>query len=238
MTNVISLPGADTASAAYDRAAADRARRFSLTGGKAVDVLAEHRPAIIADGVREAAVAAYLRVSREVLSVLTVQHRDELTEAGYEYAAGLFSRRAILHVALLLAPGQSDRADMLRRTLGDWASDRPFRPGSAPTAVVTEHEVACRDLIGKASELVEQVHDGDAGQAWADLEALDRHTLQGLAVALAAMVNTEEPVLRHCLIRAGLRAGEIEGVAVHPSRAAAFGLAALVPTAGAEAVTS
>lgn len=206
------------------RAAAQQ--RLQLTLG-AEHLLADLRPHVTREHMSLGSVAAYFRVDPWRVDALLAEFRVELSEVGYRPDTG-FTRRAVLHMALLLPLNVSERADVLKRTLGAWVG----RPGGA--APLTTHEQMCRELIGRAAELAEDVQDGDPGAVWAEVSGMGRHELQGVVVALAAMLPLDQAGLRAYLTRLGLSRLRADGVASHPSRAAAAGLATLVPEAGSQ----
>lgn len=223
---VIQLRGKTTGPAADDdglaRAAA--AHRQQLTQGRE-NLLAELRPHVTHEYLSLGALAAYFRVDPWRVDALLAEYRVELSAAGYRPDTG-FTRRSVLHVALLLPLKVSERADVLKRSLGAWIARQPTF--SAPN-VIPNHERWCRGLLNTASELAEDAQDGDPAALWATVSGMDRHALQGVVVALAAMLPLDQSGLKGYLIQLGLAAMRDREEPAHPSRAAAAGLATLVP---------
>jgi len=71
------------------------------------------------------------------------------------------------------------------------------------------------------------VKDEDPGEIWADLSTLDRYTLQGVVMALAALVPVDQPDVTRWLSTLAPRQ---QSDADRPEAGVARGLALLVPT--------
>uniref|UniRef100_A0AAU8GPJ6 Helix-turn-helix DNA binding domain protein n=1 Tax=Mycobacterium phage Pharb TaxID=3136626 RepID=A0AAU8GPJ6_9VIRU len=138
------------------------------------------------------------------------RHGDELAADGWDRATNTFTRRAIIRVALMLRPSSSPRAG--RIAMAAKAGSKVISFNHAPLSRMTQ------GALDRAYELAAQVRDDDPGEVWAALNKVDRHTLQAMAVALAALTPIEEPgVTRYLRSLAG---------GGNP----AAGLARLVPT--------
>jgi hypothetical protein len=195
-------------------------------------LLATLQPAVTADWLKTSEVIAYFRVSPKVVHYMTHAHRTELQAVGFERGAGgagnesRFSRRAVLHMALVMREGTSERADVIKRALGAWTG----RPSTRQQHVgIPDHERASRELLRHAKRIAEDTQDGDPTAVWDALSGMDRHDLQGVTVALAALLPLDQHGLHKYLTQVGLQHLRDTDQPVHPSRAAAAGLAALIP---------
>lgn len=201
--------------------------RLRLTEGRE-NVLAQMNPPITKDWLTSREVIDYLGVTRSSLRLNADYHFAELRSVGYQTGdqkgkVSLFSRRAVLHIALITRQGGSARADSIKQALGT------FRDRTATPPRLTRHERMCADLLNDAYKTVEAVHDHDPIEVWASLETMDRFDLQATVVALAALVPEDHPGLRKFLSRLGFDDLRAREVPAHPSRVAAAGLAVLIP---------
>ncbi|ASR85254.1 hypothetical protein I5H06_gp50 [Mycobacterium phage SirPhilip] len=129
-------------------------------------------------------VCRLLRVDyRDVLRNVLTRHGDELTADGWDRAAGTFTRRAIIRVALLVRPSTSPRAARIAK-----AAKAGTKVISFDHAPRSPHSAK---ILDRAFGLAEQIRDDDPGEVWAALNKLDRHTLTGVTVALAALVDVD-----------------------------------------------
>ncbi len=155
-------------------------------------------------------VCRLLRIDyRDVLRNVLNRHGDELAADGWDRAAGTFTRRAVIRVALLLRPSTSPRAGRIAKAAkaGSKVISFDYAPRSQQGAAI----------LDRAFKLAEQIRDDDPGEVWAALNKLDRHTMQGMAVALAGLVDIDASGVTRWLRTLG--AGQ-----------AAEGLQKLVPT--------
>lgn len=177
--------------------------------------------------------AAYFHLNTKAVHYIARTHYAELQAVGYERGTpgpgndSKFSRRALLHVALIVKEGTSERADIIKQRLGVWTG-RPSAPQSTPSA----HEQVCRELLRCAKRIAEEIQDSDPKQVWVELSTMDRHELQGVTVALAALLSLDQHGLQKYLTQVGLQYLRDNDIPAHPSRAAAAGLASLIPEAG------
>ncbi|QJD50454.1 MerR-like helix-turn-helix DNA binding domain protein [Mycobacterium phage Chris] len=118
-------------------------------------------------------------VLRHVLN----RHRDELAADGWDSAAGTFTRRSIIRLALLLRASTSPRAARIAKAAR--AGSKVISFDHAPRS---QH---CANVLDGAFALAEKIRDDDPGEVWASLNRLDRHGLTALTVALAAMVDVD-----------------------------------------------
>ncbi|QFG09438.1 hypothetical protein I5H08_gp049 [Mycobacterium phage Yuna] len=173
------------------RAAADarRARRRDERGRIAenTDVLDMFKPGVGATATTDE-VCRLLRVDyRTGLRNVLNRHGDELVAAGWDKGAGTFTRSAVIRVALLLRPATSPRAARIAKAAK--AGSKLISFDHAPRSQ------QCASILDRAFSLAEQIRDDDPGEVWAALNRLDRHAVQGMAVALAAMVPVDQPGL-------------------------------------------
>lgn len=206
------------------RLARERRRRIEATKGQE-DLLAQLDPPIVADYLTGAQVCEYLGISRSALLAITRAHREELKEVGFiagdPRTPSRFSRRAVLHVALILRVSTSARGREIKRALGMSDGTRESMPRQSQAA----HVSACRAVLDRASEVAEAVQDIDPSEVWADLEGQDRWTLQAMIVALGAMLPLDQPGLRKHLNDLGRQTTSVD----RQHTADARGLALLVP---------
>ncbi|AEK09863.1 hypothetical protein SEA_SHEDLOCKHOLMES_53 [Mycobacterium phage ShedlockHolmes] len=121
--------------------------------------------------------------SRGSLRNVLNRHGDELAADGWDRAANTFTRRAVIRIALMLRASSSPRAG--RIAMAAKAGSKVISFDHAPLSRMTQ------GVLDRAYELAAQVRDEDPGEVWAALGRLDRHTLQGVAVALAALTPIE-----------------------------------------------
>lgn len=213
-------------------AKASAQQRLRITKGREA-LLATLQPAITKPRLTTSETIAYFRVNKKVVHYIAHAHRAELQAVGHERGEGgrghesTFSRRAILHMALIMREGTSERGDVIKRALGEWAG----RLADAKYAA-SEHEKACREMMRHAKQLAEDTQDGDPAEVWATLESLGRYELQGVAVALAALLPLDQHGLYKYLSQVGLQYLRDNDLQMHPSRAAAAGLSVLIPEKG------
>ncbi|QFG09239.1 MerR-like helix-turn-helix DNA binding domain protein [Mycobacterium phage Efra2] len=156
-------------------------------------------------------VCRLLRIDQsDVLGKVLKRHGDELAAHGWDRATGTFTRRAIIQVALLVRSSTSARAARIAKAAK--AGSRPISFAHSPRSQ------QCPNILERAFDLATEARDDDPGEVWARLRKLDRHTLTGVAVALAAMVDVEAAGITKYL--RGLSGGG----------SAAEGLQRLVPT--------
>ncbi|ARQ95493.1 hypothetical protein I5G81_gp54 [Mycobacterium phage Shandong1] len=163
-------------------------------------------------------VCRLLRIDhRDVLRNILNRHGDELAADGWDKRAGTFTRRAIIRVALLLRPSTSPRAARIAKAAK--AGSKVISFDHAPRSQ------QCTAILDRACGLVEQIRDDDPGEVWAALNKLDRHAVQGLAVALAAMVPIDSPGVTRWLRSLGAGGGGVEGLQrLVPTRETSDGL--------------
>lgn len=119
----------------------------------------------------------------DVLGKVLKRHGDELTAHGWDRAAGTFTRRSVIQIALLVRSSTSARAARIAKAA---------KAGSRPISFDhSSRSQQCTHILERAFDLSTEVRDDDPGEVWARLRKLDRHTLTGVAVALAAMVDVE-----------------------------------------------
>ncbi|ASR87220.1 WhiB family transcription factor [Mycobacterium phage LastHope] len=129
-------------------------------------------------------VCRLLRIDQsDVLGKVLKRHGDELAAHGWDRHSGTFTRRAIIQVALLVRSSTSARAARIAKAAT--AGSRPISFAHGPRSQ------QCTHILERAFDLGTEVRDDDPGEVWARLRKLDRHTLTGVAVALAAMVDVE-----------------------------------------------
>lgn len=188
-------------------------------------------PLLTAESLTTNEAAAYFKMNIKAVHYIAHAHRAELQAVGYERGTrgpgndSRFSRRALLHVALIVKEGTSERADIIKQRLGVWTG----RPSAAAKSTPSAHELVCRELLRCAKRLAEEIQDSDPSHVWAELSAMDRHELQGVAVALAALLPLDQHGLQRYLTQVGLQYLRDNELTAHPSRAAAAGLASLIP---------
>lgn len=211
----------------FAKAAAQQ--RLRLTKDRE-QLLSALQPAITAERLTTSETVAYFRVNVKAVHYIAGAHRAELQAVGFEGGVGgpgnesTFSRRAVLHVALIMREGTSERADVIKRALGVWTG-RPSQAGF----VVPEHEQRCRDLLRRAKKIAEAAQDSDPKRVWAQLSDMGREELRGVTVALAALLPLDQHGLHKYLTQVGLQHLRDNDQQAHPSRAAAAGLAVLIP---------
>ena len=184
-------------------AARRRAERDAVAGN--TFVLDMFKPAIGGVATTDE-VCRLLRVGyRPNLCNVLNRHGDELVSDGWDRAAGTFTRRAVIRMAMLLRPSTSARAARIakaaRAGIRLLSFDHPAR------------EQQCASVLNRAFALAEDVRDDDPGEVWAGLRKLDRHVLAGVAVTLAAMVDIDAPgATRYLRELAGGDAAPVDGV--------------------------
>lgn len=180
------------------------ADRLALTEGKG-NTLEHLVPPLYDDNLTPPQVVEYLGISRGTLSALTRIHREELTAAGYKYTEGAgsamsqrFSRRSLLHLAILLRPNASEQSVRIKKALGISVA----MPTNGPNRWAG-HVTYCRSVLGKATELAEAIQESDPVENWNDLCQMDRYTLQTLLVALGTLVPLDQDGLFSYLAQLG-----------------------------------
>ncbi|ASR85351.1 hypothetical protein SEA_TIERRA_53 [Mycobacterium phage Tierra] len=168
------------------------------------DVLDMFKPAVGGTATTDE-VCRLLRIEyRPSLANVLTRHGDELTAAGWDRAAGTFTRRAIIRIALLLRPSTSQRAARIAKAAK--AGNKLISFDHSPRSQ------QCVHILERALDLSTQVRDDDPGEVWAALRRLDRHTLTGVAVALAAMVDVDASGVTKYLRSLGVGHGGAEGL--------------------------
>lgn len=165
-----------------DRRPADANRTQRITASQGWEHIVD-----IEEGADLDQTADYLGISKSALMTITRTYGDELREVGYLAGVGVrsaMSRRAILHVAMLVRPNTSDVAKELRRQMGVWIDKKPH-----PNDVA--HIQRCRAALEKVMEVIVDVRDIAPEDLWKSLGKVDRWTLQALVMALATMVDDE-----------------------------------------------
>lgn len=209
-------------------------QRLQLSAGRE-HILAELDPPITAEWTTGKDLCAYFGISHSALSANTARNRAELMGIGWKpfrsHEPSQFSRRAIIHIALILKQGGSVRADEIKKALGMWVT-----PGGAQTPAPLDaarrsrrHEDYCRGLIRRAYAVTEAVQECGPDEVWTELEALGRHDLQALVVTMGALIPTDVAGLQRYLVDLGRDEMRSRGSAVHPARTAGLGLTRLIP---------
>lgn len=212
-----------------------RRDRLALTHGKG-GKLAQLQPPLYDDYITTPQVVDYLGISRGTLTALVRIHSDELREAGYVGAGSgslvRFSRRSVIHLALLLRPNASDQATKIKQMLGVYVP-----PPAAKQTRWAGHVSSCRTLLQKATEAAEDIQDSDPDEVWNSLSQLDRYSLQGMVVALGSLVPLDQEGIFAKLAALGDKAPVSDrteradrGKQGHVAR----GLATLIPATRAE----
>ncbi|ALF01424.1 MerR-like helix-turn-helix DNA binding domain protein [Mycobacterium phage LilPharaoh] len=145
-----------------------------------------------------------------VLDKVLKRHGDEMAAAGWDAAAGTFTRQAIIRIAMRLRASTSPRAARIAKAAKAGSRLMRFDHGT--------RSQQCASILDRATALAEQVRDDDPGEVWSALNRLDRHVLTGVAVALAAMVDIDKPGVMRFLR------------SLAPGGSSAEGLQRLVPT--------
>ncbi|APD18215.1 hypothetical protein SEA_HAMMY_52 [Mycobacterium phage Hammy] len=149
-------------------------------------------------------VCRLLRIDHgDVLRNILDRHGDELAADGWDRVAGTFTRRAIIRVALLVRSSTSPRAARIAKAAKAGSKVISFDHG--PRAQ------QCTHIFDRALLLAEQIRDDDPGEVWAALNKLDRHVLQGVTVALAALVDVDAAGITSWL-RGLAGGGAVEGL--------------------------
>lgn len=206
------------------RESRERLMRLEITRGREY-VLADIDPPLLRDDLTGAEVSDYFNVSRSTVIGTARRHRTEMLEVGYQPGnRAVFTRRAVLHVALLFHHQTSAKANEVAAALG---VDRVpiIKPG--PDAPSERRVRECRTLLRHAGEIAEAVQQESPQLLWEDLNALDDHTLRSLVVTLGALVPLDRPNIRQWLSDMGARLVEDQGTA----DASAIGLTLLIPDA-------
>ena len=183
------IPASDEVRAKYERAQRQRAQRemdarLQLTEGRD-DLLAgpTFNPPLLDNGrgMTTNQVCEWLSTNKATLLSITKNHETELRRVGFvpghNHMPNRFSRRAIMHVALLMRT-PTERANQIKRRLGVPANVR--RRGA--------HTTSCAAMLPKALEVAEDVKETDPVEVWERLCAMDRWQLQAVIVALGTMV--------------------------------------------------
>ena len=210
----------DTVEACISREVSTRAR---ITRGREY-VLTDFEPEILRDDLTANEVADYFNISRSTLMVLTRRHAVELSQVGFQPGVrarpAIYSRRAIMHIALILRPRTSNRANEIAAALGvprGWG-------GNVGVRIPSEQRVAkCRRLLQWACEIAEGIQQEDPGDMWSELSDLSKRQLQELVVALGSLVPLDQPNLRRWLSEMGSR------FTTDAEDSSAMGLALLIP---------
>ncbi|QFP94838.1 hypothetical protein SEA_MARSHAWN_52 [Mycobacterium phage Marshawn] len=163
-------------------------------------------------------VCRLLRIDyRDVLRNVLNRHGDELAADGWDRAAGAFTRRAIIRVALLVRASSSPRAGRIAKAAKTGSKLIAF--DHAPRSQ------QCAAVLDRSFTLAERLRDDDPGEVWAALNKLDRHTVQAMAVALAAMVPIDSPGVTRWLRTLGAANNGADGLQhLVPTRETSTGL--------------
>lgn len=205
-----------------------RAERLALTEDQG-DLLERLDPPIHADNLTTPQVTKYLGVSPGTIHALIRIHGEELKAAGYitgktKQNAARFTRRSILHLALLLRPNASPQSTVIKKALGITVPTPSSSRGRW-----AGHVVACGHLLDKATELAMSVQEEDPQEVWNMLSGMERWHLQGVVVTLAAMLPLDQPGLFQYLADLGDKIKLSER-----SQGTARGLASLIPATRSE----
>lgn len=202
----------------------------------AADLLERLEPPLINDNLTVHEVCNYLGIGRSTLLGLTRIHSPELKEAGYvgsnKHAYSRFSRRSVIHLAMMLRPSTSHQANEIKKALGVYQPPRNVQHRMAG------HVTACKTQLDKAMELGQAVQEYDPQETWQELSEMGRWHLQVIIVALGAMLPLDQPGLLSFLQDCGenvpmcTRASQTNA---HRGDSAGRGLAALIPQTKGEA---
>lgn len=172
-------------------------RRFEVTEG-CEHILGELYPPLTEDGLTAIEVANYFDISRSSLRAITLTHGDELRDVGYtpgdNRRMSRFTRRAVLHIALMMRPATSQQANAIKERLGVQPPTTAVNPRRRLRDA--DHIDRCRRLIDSGVNLVIEVRDQDPDEVWNWLERQNRSDLQGLVATLAAMVPEDSRPLK------------------------------------------
>ncbi|PJE23627.1 MAG: hypothetical protein CK431_10245 [Mycobacterium sp.] len=212
----------DTLQARIAREKRRRGARTRITRGREY-VLADVHPEILRDDLTANEVADYFGISRSTLLVTTRRHAEELQEVGFVPGAGpkpsRYSRRSVMHLALIMRPATSKRANQIATALGV----RRGTMGSVGLRVpLPEKVLECRALLARSYEVIEAVRQQDPIDVAAELSAMSKRDLQSMVVALSALVPIDTPDLRRWLAEMGSRYTDADD-------SSAMGLALLIP---------
>lgn len=141
---------------------------------------------------RELCELLHIRADTTMRNVMRY-HRDELEADGYNpvgdpAGGGTFNRRAIIRVAMMVRKPTSQIAGKIAEAAGARYERIAFGDGNNGA-----HASRCSSIIDRAAAVAVAVHDEDPAEVWAELNGLDRYTLQGVVVTLAAMVPVDQP---------------------------------------------
>ena len=132
-------------------------------------------------------------ISRSGLLAICRKFGEELKSVGYVPAGqsggpSMFTPRAVLHVAMILRPGNSNVARKIKVELGlirDIADTPPTRQE------VAAHVSSCSRIVDRAVDVILAVRDEDSLDVWDSMRKLDEWQLKAIIVALATMVPIE-----------------------------------------------
>lgn len=145
------------------------------------------------------------------------RHRDEMIAAGWNPEKGTFSQKSVILLCLFIRATTSRKAAEVTEAIGARRPAIKFHGNKVP------HVRNCQSMIKRAYECAERIRDEDPAELWHALGQLDPYQLQGVTVALAAMVPVDQPDLTKWLT-------ELAPSKRHEGSGAASGLAKLIPT--------
>lgn len=170
-------------------------------------------------------VCDYFGISRSTLTNIARQYYEELIEVGYMPGSVTqptrYSELALAHVAMILRPSTSDQAMTIQKALGIYRAPRGAVKVHNQSGA---HVKVCGRVLDEAYKLISEIREDDPEEVWKTLEKRNRHELQVLTVALAALVPNDRGGLRAWLAEIGL------GIRSDAQNKAAVGLASLVPS--------
>jgi hypothetical protein len=191
------------------------------------NLLATLTPPLIGERFDARQLRDYLQVSQTTLMRVVKYHHDEMLTLGYTPGGPTrrpttYPPRAVLHIALIMRPGTSARADQIKKAL-----NQPTTP--SPETVAQIHSHTCHRILSEAFTIAEAVQDLDPADVWHELRGMDRYDLQALAVALGALVPLDQNGLRGYLHKVGRDHLRERGQGSNGRDASVTGLAVLIP---------
>lgn len=209
----------ETTDAAENRRerAAQKRREARAAFARKTYVLGDILPDLPETSTTQQVCAALSIKARTTLHNVLHRHRDEMIAAGWNPESHTFSQQSVIVLCLLIRASTSLKAAEIAEAVGARRRVIKFHSNKVP------HVRKCQSIIKRANEYVERLRDEDPAEVWHDLSQLDSYQLQGVAVALAAMVPVEQPGLTKWLT-------ELAPSGRHEGGGAASGLAKLIPT--------
>lgn len=195
-----------------------RERRGALAANTAV--LDRFEP-LVGESATTSEVRALLGISATTLRNALNRHSDELRADGWDLTADTFTRRAVIRLALIL---RSPNAKAIAEAAGARYRVMKFTPGER-----LRHVRRCQAIMDQSLEIAEAIKDEDPAENWQTLNGLDRYTLQGIVVALGALVQLDAAGHMHWLAALPPRHGW-GGNGRDPRGGAASGLSMIIPT--------